>query len=232
MALILNIDTSTSVCSVALSNNYDLVCHLEVFESFSHASQLTILIQQLFAKSNTHISSIDAVAVSSGPGSYTGLTIGVSTAKGLCYALGKPLLAIGSLDILAWPVVHRIANSEPQSLFCPMIDARRMEVFTSVLGHDMENLEPVSAEIINEDSFSGFLKLGKVYFFGDGAAKCKDTITHPNAIFLDGQFPLAKHMANLAFDAYQANCFEDVAYFEPHYLKEFVATLPKNKVVG
>lgn len=231
MALILLIDTSTPVCSVALAQNEQVLHHAEVFEGFSHASQLTVLIQQLFEQSRLEMEQIDAVAVSCGPGSYTGLRIGTSTAKGLCYALNKPLIAIGSLDVLAWPmtVAHK-SQSGKQRLFCPMIDARRMEVYTALFDSQMQKHCDVSAQIITEASFADELAQGEVYFFGDGASKCRQVITHANAVFVDDQHPLAKHMAVLAFDAYSLKKFEDVAYFEPFYLKDFVATVAKSKI--
>ncbi|MFT3737174.1 MAG: tRNA (adenosine(37)-N6)-threonylcarbamoyltransferase complex dimerization subunit type 1 TsaB [Breznakibacter sp.] len=228
MALILLMDTSTPVCSVALAENSQMVHHIEVYESFSHASQLTVLIQQLFGNNGVSFDQIDAVAVSCGPGSYTGLRIGTSTAKGLCYALGKPLIAIGSLDVLAWPVVSSI--KEGNRLFCPMIDARRMEVYTAMFSSQMDKIMDVSAQVITENSFTDELEQGEVYFFGDGAPKCKQVITHRNAIFIDDQFPLAMNMAEMAYNAYSQQKFEDVAYFEPFYLKDFVATVAKNKI--
>lgn len=228
MASILSIDTSTPVCSVALAINGTTVHHAEIFEDFSHASHLTVLIEKLFADNQLDIKNIDAVAVSSGPGSYTGLRIGVSTAKGLCYALSKPLIAIGSLHILAHPVT-KVSESKADALFCPMIDARRMEVYTAIFNGQMTQLEGVSAKIIDTESFANILANRRVYFFGNGAEKCKNTITHPNAVFIEQCVPLAKYMGELAQTAFDNKRFEDVAYFEPHYLKEFVATTPKQK---
>jgi tRNA threonylcarbamoyladenosine biosynthesis protein TsaB len=232
MALILNIDTSTAVCSVALAEGGELKGHLEIFENFSHATNLTVLIEKLMAQCQLNFNQLSAIAVSCGPGSYTGLRIGVSTAKGLCYALGIPLIAINSLKILCAGAQQHLAlhnQSGINVLFCPMIDARRMEVYTSVFDAQMKELEEVSAKIITESSFGTWLNQSTVYFFGDGAAKCQQTICHPNALFLTDIFPLAKNMCLLSQSAFGAKQFEDVAYFEPFYLKDFVATAPKNK---
>jgi len=232
MALILSIDTSTSVCSVALSESGILVGHLEIYEHFSHAAKLTVLIEKLMAQSQFQFNQLSAIAVSCGPGSYTGLRIGISTAKGLCYALGIPLIAINSLKILCAGALQQLAlhnQSANSVLFCPMIDARRMEVYTSVYDAQMNELEEVSAKIIAEGSFDNWLNQSPIYFFGDGSAKCQQTITNSNANFLSDVFPLAKNMAQLAQTAFDAQQFVDVAYFEPFYLKDFVATTPKNK---
>jgi tRNA threonylcarbamoyladenosine biosynthesis protein TsaB len=229
MALILSIETSTPVCSVALSENGKPVGHLELFENQSHAANLTLLIDQVLKNCGLTPKELDAIAVSCGPGSYTGLRIGVSTAKGLCFALGKPLIALSSLSILAKGALHHIEKSA-DALLCPMIDARRMEVYTAILDHHLNEKEPVSAQIIDGTSFMHWLNQSKVYFFGDGALKCKDVINHSNAIFLTNEVPLAKNMVDMAQQAFNRDEFVDVAYFEPFYLKNFVATTPKNKV--
>jgi tRNA threonylcarbamoyladenosine biosynthesis protein TsaB len=234
MALIINIETSTSVCSVALSRDGRLLKTFENHDGFAHASHLTVFIEQLFKETEgVTMADVDAVAVSCGPGSYTGLRIGVSTAKGLCYALGKPLIAIGSLNVLAWPVPSLIPDvSVDNRWYCPMIDARRMEVYTTFFDCNMKQLKDVSAEIIDNNSFLSELESHEIIFFGDGAAKCKEVIDHPNARFADDVVPLAKNMVQLSEQAFQEGRFEDVAYYEPFYLKDFVATTPKAKVIG
>lgn len=171
---------------------------------------------------------LDAVCVSKGPGSYTGLRIGVSAAKGLCYGLGIPLLSVGSLESMA----HWATSSFKQVLadvafLCPMIDARRMEVYTQLFDASLNELQPVTAEIIDESSFSSVLEKGKVAFLGDGAAKCKEVINHPNAVFIDDFNPSAQGMIALAEQKFVEKQFEDVAYFEPYYLKDFVTGKPK-----
>lgn len=171
---------------------------------------------------------LDAVCVSKGPGSYTGLRIGVSAAKGLCYGLGIPLLSVGSLESMAhWAKSEFAKQLADVSFFCPMIDARRMEVYTQLFDASLKELQPVSAKIIDGHSFNSELEKGKVAFLGDGAAKCKDIIKHPNAVFLDDFNPSASGMIALAEKKFATNQFEDVAYFEPYYLKDFVAGKPK-----
>ncbi len=232
MAKILNIETSTGVCSVAYSEDGKIIASKELYQTNSHASHLTVLIQQLFEENNIpSIQEIDAVAVSSGPGSYTGLRIGVSTAKGICYALHKPLIAIDSMHIMAYPLTQQNwEKSDLPQLFCPLMDARRMEVYTAVFDQEMQLKEEISAKIVEEETFNNWLENNKVIFFGNGADKCKSTITHDNACFIDDCHPLAKNLAPMAEKYYQQNKFEDVAYFEPFYLKDFVATTPKKKV--
>ncbi len=233
MAKILCIETSTSVCSVAYCEDGKVVSSKELYEINSHASHLTVLIDELFTEPNTPtLQAIDAVAVSSGPGSYTGLRIGVSTAKGICFGLGKPLIAIDSLTIMSYPVVKsNTLETEAATLFCPMMDAKRMEVYTSLFDREMNQIEPISAKIIEEDAFLDQLQTSKIVFFGNGAEKCQSTITHVNASFLSDSHPLAKNMATLVEEKYQNQQFEDVAYFEPFYLKEFMITQSKKKVL-
>ncbi len=231
MALILSIETSTKVCSVCLSENDNIIIKKELFEANSHATHLTVFIQDLFNDIKEYkISDIDAVAVSSGPGSYTGLRIGVSVAKGICYALGKPLIAITSLEALAYAAIDN-ENLKENTLICPMIDARRMEVYTTLYNAKFEKVKEISAEIIDENSFAETLIQQPILFLGDGAAKCKDVIKNENAIFIENKAPLASNMIKTAYHKFQDKKFEDVAYFEPFYLKDFVATTPKNKVL-
>ncbi len=233
MALILSMETSTRVCSVSLSNDNTIVAQRQLFEANSHATHLTVLIQELFKDlPNITLQDIDAIAVSSGPGSYTGLRIGVSVAKGISYALNKPLIAITSLECLAQAVIGHteLQNTTHAMLYCPMIDARRMEVYTALFDVSMRMTEKISAQIIDSNSYRDLLDTQTIVFFGDGADKCRDTIIHPNALFLEGQFPLASNMAGLARKKYMNKQFEDLAYFEPFYLKDFVATVPRNKI--
>lgn len=234
MALILSLETSTKVCSVCLSKDNTIIAKKELFEANSHATHLTIFIQELFNElEDISIQDIDAVAVSSGPGSYTGLRIGVSVAKGICYALSKPLIAITSLESLAQSVINHPeleGKVDENTLFCPMIDARRMEVYTVLFDASMKMKDKISAEIIEEDSYQDELKESTIVFLGDGAEKCKETIKSSNAIFLDGQAPLARNMVNIAHAKFEQQDFVDVAYFEPFYLKDFVATTPKKKI--
>ncbi len=231
MALILSIETSTKVCSVCLSENDNIIIKKELFEANSHATHLTVFIQDLFNDIKEYkISDIDAVAVSSGPGSYTGLRIGVSVAKGICYALNKPLIAITSLEALAYAAIDN-ENLKDGTLICPMIDARRMEVYTTLYNARFEKVKEISAEIIDENSFAETLIQQSILFLGDGATKCKDVIKNENAIFIENKAPLAANMVKTAYQKFQDKKFEDVAYFEPFYLKDFVATTPKNKVL-
>ncbi|KPL11163.1 MAG: tRNA threonylcarbamoyladenosine biosynthesis protein TsaB [Bacteroides sp. SM1_62] len=237
MALILNLDTSTQICSVALALDGELLGLKESQEDKSHASLLAVFIKHTLEENAKAISDLDAVAVCKGPGSYTGLRIGVSTAKGLAYGSGIPLISVDTLSSMATGVIHghllqNEALPEDKSfLLCPMIDARRMEVYTAVFLPSGEMIEPIAAKIIQENSFKDILEQNRVVFFGNGAAKCRDTIKHPNAIFLEGIETSASYMVSLAESAWQQKHFEDVAYFEPFYLKDFLATIPKNKVI-
>ncbi|MBS2213498.1 tRNA (adenosine(37)-N6)-threonylcarbamoyltransferase complex dimerization subunit type 1 TsaB [Carboxylicivirga mesophila] len=233
MAKILSIETSTGVCSVAYSENGKVVASKELYQVNSHATNLTLLIEELFELGETpDIKDIDAVAVSSGPGSYTGLRIGVSTAKGICYALNKPLIAIDSMHIMSYPVIEQHhASSSLSPVFCPLMDARRMEVYTAVFDQQLNILEAISAKIVDETTFEEWLNQYQVVFFGNGAEKCKEVIQHENALFLDDCHPLAKNLAPLAEQYFAQEKFEDVAYFEPFYLKDFVATTPKKKIL-
>lgn len=228
MAVILSIETSTSVCSVSLSQNGVCLAEKIDFEGPSHASKLNLFIQELLDFAATNGIKPDAIAVSCGPGSYTGLRIGVSTAKGLCYGYDIPLIAINTLKIMAETVKKRVSQD---ALLCPMIDARRMEVYAAFYNTNLNCIRETSADIIDENSYAELLNEHPIYFFGNGAEKCKSALTHPNANFLTDIHPIAKNMITLAEIAFEAKHFEDVAYFEPFYLKEFVATTPKNKVL-
>ncbi|MFI5148786.1 MAG: tRNA (adenosine(37)-N6)-threonylcarbamoyltransferase complex dimerization subunit type 1 TsaB [Bacteroidia bacterium] len=220
MALILNLETATKMCSVALISNGKVLAFKEQGGDYTHAENLTLFIEAVFAQAGMAMQSLDAVAVSKGPGSYTGLRIGVSVAKGLCYALDKPLLAIDTLESLAAGCTFSSAESY---LLCPMLDARRMEVYCALYDQKGGEVEAASARIIDELAFRPWLEKGKVVFFGDGAAKCKPLLNHPNAVFLDNLEPSARFMAGLSEKAFQSGKREDIAYFVPAYLKDFQA---------
>lgn len=230
MAVILHIETSTSVCSLAVSKDGMVVFNRQNSDGMAHGTQLGVFVQEALEYCNANALSPDAVAVSGGPGSYTGLRIGVSTAKGLCYAKDIPLIAINTLQVLACELLFDF-NTDEEALLCPMIDARRMEVYSAIYNRALNAVKPVSADIIDETSYRELLDKHKIIFFGDGAAKCKTALSHPNASFADGKHPLADYMVALAEKAFNAGQFEDVAYFEPFYLKEFMATTPKDKVL-
>lgn len=225
MALILGIETSTKICSVALSNEAGVIAIQEEGGEYSHAEKLNGFITDVLKNAGVNKNQIDAIAVSKGPGSYTGLRIGVSTAKGLCYALNKPLISVDTLQAMALKASREIPNMD---YYCPMIDARRMEVYTAIYGADNTTIEVVSARIIEASAFEEYLEDKKLVYFGDGAAKCEVVLgQNSNAIYHDGGFPSAEAINALAFKKYQSNSFEDVAYFEPYYLKDFVATTAK-----
>ncbi|MGJ8743338.1 tRNA (adenosine(37)-N6)-threonylcarbamoyltransferase complex dimerization subunit type 1 TsaB [Polaribacter sp.] len=224
MATILNIETATKNCSVSIAKNGKILALKELNNgNYSHAEVLHSFITDILTKAQINLEEIDAVAVSKGPGSYTGLRIGVSAAKGLCFALNKPLISIETLKSLA----HAI--SIDKGTIVPMLDARRMEVYAAVFDKNYVSLREIKAEIIDENSFFEYLKNGTVYFLGDGADKCKEVITHKNAVFIDDKFPSAKEMATLSYNKYKKNDIEDVAYFEPFYLKDFVVIPQKKK---
>ena len=226
MGLILNIETATRACSVALGKDGVLVSFKETQEERSHAKNITIFIEQLLFEEGLSTKDLDAIAVSKGPGSYTGLRIGVSTSKGLCYALGIPLIAINSLESMAQGYLEK--NATKNILLCPMIDARRMEVYTAIYDGALNVLKKTSAEIIAENSFSEQLKFDKMVFIGQGADKCRPFFEdHENAIFETADLLSARSMVSVAERAFRKGKFEDLAYFEPLYLKDFVAGKPK-----
>lgn|SRR5574344_1254905 len=227
MSCIVHIETTTKVCSVALSQDGECLMSEENFEGPSHGVVLGPYVEEAVSFADSHAIPIDAVAVSSGPGSYTGLRIGASTAKGLCYGRNLKLIAVPTLELLCVPLLLHHEELPENVLFCPMLDARRMEVYTAVYDRSLKPLKEISAKVIDETSFQEFLEKGKVVFFGNGAEKCKDVIRHENAIFVDDIDPLAKYMFPLAEKALAENRTVDVAYFEPFYLKDFVATKPK-----
>ncbi|MBI9040416.1 tRNA (adenosine(37)-N6)-threonylcarbamoyltransferase complex dimerization subunit type 1 TsaB [Lutibacter sp.] len=222
MAYILNIETATKNCSVGLAKDGEIVALKELNEGgFSHAEKLHEFISDVLKECNITFSDLKAIAVSKGPGSYTGLRIGVSAAKGLCFALDIPLISVNTLQSLA----ESISITEGYKI--PMLDARRMEVYSAVFDENNQLKEAVTATIITEDSFKEFLEKNNVYFFGDGADKCKDILVHPRATFMDHKFPSAKDMGKLSYEKYKKSDIENVAYFEPFYLKDFVITTSK-----
>ncbi|WP_276724796.1 tRNA (adenosine(37)-N6)-threonylcarbamoyltransferase complex dimerization subunit type 1 TsaB [Capnocytophaga granulosa] len=216
--MLLCIETSGKNCSVALFEGLQLVSIREVHtEQFSHSENLHVFIEQVLKESNLQPKAIKAIAISAGPGSYTGLRIGVATAKGLCYGWDIPLIALPTLRILAEQVTYEFTDIE---YIIPMIDARRMEVFTAVYSHDFSPILGERAEILTESTFDTYLNKGKTIFLGDGITKFQAICKHKNAYFWQNKFPSAKQMGRLALEKYQAQAFEDIAYFEPFYLKE------------
>ena len=228
---IINIETATTVCSVAVSENGKVILEKVSFDEPSHASLLGVFVEEAISRSKSLGLKIDAVAVSSGPGSYTGLRIGVSMAKGLCFGYNVPLISIHTLDILAYKAIKESAVSE-DTLFCAMLDARRMEVYAAIYVNTLKKIRSTEADIISEKTYGDFLEKQPVCFFGNGAGKCKNVIQSPNATFIDDLHPVAGDMAILSEKAFEEKRFEDVAYFEPFYLKDFVATVAKNKVLS
>ena len=222
MAYILSIETSTTNCSVSLSKEGEtLVLKEDNNKNYSHAESLHVFINDVIKASGISKSSIDAIAVSKGPGSYTGLRIGVSAAKGLSFALNKPLISISTLEALA----HQININE--GIIIPMLDARRMEVYSAIFDSRHHMIRQIEAQIIDNDSFSKYLNDGNVYFLGNAVEKTASVITNTHAIFAEGKFPSANEMSALAYQKYKKSDIEDVAYFEPFYLKDFIAIKPK-----
>ncbi len=227
MAALINVETSTEVCSVALSCDGKVVWHKENFEGQNHSVLLTKYLDELMGYVKKEGVKVEGVAVSCGPGSYTGLRIGVSTCKGLCYGMDVPLIAVNTLQTMANHVV-KMGKAEAGALLCPMIDARRMEVYTALFDCNLKQVKETSADIIDENSYLD--RTEKMICFGNGANKCRKALSRENVEFLDDICPLAIDMVELSEKAYQDKEFQDVAYFEPFYLKEFIATVGKNKV--
>ena len=230
MACILNIETSTDVCSVAISDNGVVVFDKEDHSGPNHAVKLGVFVDEALSYIDSRNIPLEAVAVSCGPGSYTGLRIGVSMAKGICYGRGAKLISVPTLQLLAVPVLLTEQVKEEDALIVPMLDARRMEVYAQVLDRALKEVRPIQADIVDADTYREYLDRGTVYFFGNGAAKCMETINHPNARLVKGIEPLAKNMAPLAEKRLVQGLFEDVAYFVPFYLKDFVAKMPKKLI--
>ena len=226
MACILHIETSATVCSVAVSENGQCIFDQADHSGPNHAERLGTMMDEAMSFTDNHGIPFDAVAVSCGPGSYTGLRIGVSMAKGICYGRDLKLIGVPTLQLLCVPVLLR-HELEDDALVCPMLDARRMEVYAAVYDRALREIRPVGADVVDADTYRGYLDEHPVYFFGPGAAKCMDTIDHPNAHLIEGIEPLAKYMQPLAERRFLNGEFEDVAYFVPFYLKDFVAKQPK-----
>lgn len=228
MSCILNIETSTDVCSIAVSEDGKCIYHEEGRSDGSHGEpnrteRLGTFVDEALSFADSHAIPIDAVAVSSGPGSYTGLRIGTSMAKGLCYGHDLPLIAVPTLELLCVPVLLHHEEIVDDALLVPMLDARRMEVYAQVFDRSLKEIRPIQADVVDGDTYREYLDRGPVYFFGNGAEKCMETIGHPNAHLLKGIEPLAKNMLPLAEKRMIDRQFEDVAYFVPFYLKDFVA---------
>lgn len=231
MPTIINIETSTEVCSVALCKDDKVIALRENKEGLNHAKLLTIFVEEVMKETKLSFKEIDAVGISKGPGSYTGLRIGVSTAKGLCYGAKLPLIAIDTLNSLCVEAIKRSENIDENTWFCPMLDARRMEVFCAFYDKNNKQKKDISAVIIDLDSFKEILDERKVIFFGNGADKCKEIIIHENAIFIENIQCSAKNMLALSNEAFENKIFEDLAYFEPFYLKDFVAIQSKKNLL-
>jgi len=230
MALLLSLETSTQSCSVALHDDGVWVASKVIETPRSAASQLAVIIDQVFQTSNRKPKELEGVIVAAGPGSYTGLRIGVATAKGLCYALNIPIVSINTLELMAFQfleldaVKNTILNNN--AILCPMLDARRMEVYCALLDHNLKYREQVQAKVIDEESFNTDLETGPIFFFGDGADKCKDIIMHPNAHFSSGLIPLASSLGIIGYKKWKEGAYEDLVSFEPFYLKDFLIKKP------
>lgn len=229
MERIILIETATALCSAALAENGSIVSYRESSEPRAHASKTAVFVKEILEERNLSAKDCSAVCVSMGPGSYTGLRVGVSTAKGLCFGAGIPLLAVGTLDILAMQAITEGILPDGCRYIIPMIDARRMEVYTAVFSADGRQVEETAPLVVTEDSFGRYLEEGPVLFIGDGAEKCRGTITSPNASFCQC-CPKASAMLLPAIREYKEKRFKDTAYFEPFYLKEFVATSSRKKL--
>lgn len=232
--LILHIETSTNVCSVALSENGSCLFQINDCNGQNHAKLLSPFIEQALTLLKSTNKTLDAVAVSAGPGSYTGLRIGLSTAKGLCYGFNVPLIAVDTLEIMTIEALKKATNANENSIFCPMIDARRMEVYSALFDKNGQKIRETRSEIINQVSYSDIPEEDTMYYFGNGASKCTTIIQHPKAILLENILPLAQNMIRLAENAYRNQHFADLAYFEPLYLKEVQTTVSTktSKVLG
>ena len=230
MSCILNIETSTDVCSVAISDSGQVIFNKEDHSGPNHAVKLGVYVDEALDFLDSHGLPLEAVAVSCGPGSYTGLRIGVRMAKGICYGRGVKLIAVPTLELMAVPVLLGEHPEQEDALIVPMLDARRMEVYAEVLDRALKVVRPIQADIVDADTYKEYLDKHPVYFFGNGAGKCMETINHPNAHLVEGIEPLAKNMAPLAEKRFVEGKFEDVAYFVPFYLKDFVAKMPKKLI--
>lgn len=230
MSCILHIETSTDVCSVAVSNGGECVFNREDHDGPNHGVKLGVFVDEALSFCDEAALTVDAVAVSCGPGSYTGLRIGVSMAKGICYGRNIPLIAVPTLELMCVPVLLEHDAMESDALLCPMIDARRMEVYAGIYDRALQTMRPVGADIVTADTYRETLDSHPVYFFGGGAAKCMDTIGHTNARLIENIKPLARWMFPLAEKRMAAGKTEDTAYFVPFYLKDFVAKESKKLI--
>lgn len=235
-ARILHLETATNVCSVALSEGERILALRETDEGRSHGSVLTIFMEEVLHEAALRPADIHAISISKGPGSYTGLRIGVSVTKGFAYAQSIPVIGIPTLKVLTESALQssdmkKFRKNTSSFLLCPLLDAKRMEVYTALYNESGKEIEAVSAKIIDESSFNTHLKSNPIVFFGNGSDKITDLIQHPNAHFMKHINPSAKYMIPLAMKAYQAGVFENTAYFEPYYLKDFIATIPKKKLL-
>jgi tRNA threonylcarbamoyladenosine biosynthesis protein TsaB len=230
MALLLSLETSTQCCSAALHEDGILVASKVIETPRSAASQLAVMIDEVFQTANRKPKELKGVIVAAGPGSYTGLRIGVATAKGLCYALNIPIVSVNTLELLAYQFLETgPVNKDFHSntvILCPMLDARRMEVYCALLDHNLNYVEPVQAKVIDGTSFSSIIESNPIFFFGDGADKCKDIIKHSNAHFSFGLIPLASSLGIIGYKKWKAGLYEDVVSFEPFYLKDFLIKKP------
>jgi len=229
MSTILHIETSTDVCSVAVSEDSQVIFQQDDHSGPNHAERLGTMVDEALSFTDNHAIPFDAVAVSCGPGSYTGLRIGVSMAKGICYGRDLKLIAVPTLELLCVPVLLR-EIPEDDALLCPMLDARRMEVYAGIYTRALKPVREIGADVVTVETYKEYLDAHPVYFFGNGAKKCMETIHHPNAHLIEGIEPLAKWMQPLAERRLLNGQTEDVAYFVPYYLKDFVAKMPKKLI--
>lgn len=227
MSCILNIETSTDICSVAISEDGQCIYKEEDRTGHNHNELLGTFVDNALSFADSHAIPVDAVAVSMGPGSYTGLRIGTSMAKGVCYGFNIPLLSVPTLELLAVPVLLRHDDLPEDALLCPMLDARRMEVYSGIYTRALKPVREIRADVVDADTYREYLNEHPVYFFGNGARKCMEVINHPNAHLIEGIEPLAKYMFPIAERKLMRGEVEDTAYFVPFYLKDFVALKPK-----
>jgi tRNA threonylcarbamoyladenosine biosynthesis protein TsaB len=233
--MVICIETATNLCSVALCSSEGVISVRESNDLKSHAAMLTVLIDELLKESGLRTKDLEAVAVGKGPGSYTGLRIGVSVAKGIAFASSIPLVGIETTLSMFMGMAGRVpapAESSEITLFCPMIDARRMEVYNAIYNASGEKIRDISAEVINEKSFTDIPESSRIIFFGDGAAKCREVIIRKNVYFAEDFRMSASHMQVPVYEAIKTKHFEDVAYFEPFYLKDFITSIPRKNILG
>lgn len=228
MGYFLAIETATENCSVALFKGSELIDYVEIEDGYTHAENLAPFVEKILAKNSISLDFIEAVAVSKGPGSYTGLRIGVAFSKGLCFAKNIPLIGINTLEAMASAAVNKLEDSE--ALYCPMIDARRLEVYTAVFDSELNEIKDTTSLVLDKISYEDYLKENKVYFFGNGSSKAMDIINSSNANFLKSNYTSAKFFGDLTLKYFNSKSFEDLAYFEPYYLKDFIAGKPKKLV--